>query len=218
MKVQNYTAAILATILLVNLATIGQVRDLGIAAFLDQLPANGSQTWIDPASSSFIRIDAYGRLNALFGLGLPTTVSGRVTARDLRDGTEQITVLLHSRNALCWGANAGTAPSTPMFGYAPQGVVSGAGPAATGDVTTRLVYAPQPNGEFNINGEIENWFGTIRCDGTLRAGSGYAEGTPGFAQSTQVGLLSTGVPDGCPPEKDANCFPSEVVRFGQLGN
>jgi hypothetical protein len=55
---------------------------------------------------------------------------------------------------------------------------------------------------------------SVMCqNGELRAGSGFPEGTLGFAQTTQTGLLSTGVPSGCPPEKDADCFPAEKVQF-----
>jgi hypothetical protein len=105
-----------------------------------------------------------------------------------------------------------------MFGYSPASIVAGAGPAALGDTTYRIVYAPQPIGQFDVSGEVEIWSGTARCSGALRAGSGYVEGSPGFAQTTQTGLLATGVPGGCPPEKDADCFPAEKVQFKPTGN
>jgi amidase len=40
---------------------------------------------------------------------------------------------------------------------------------------------------------------------------------PGFAQTTQTGLLSTGAPAGCPPEKDGDCFPAEKIQFKPNG-
>jgi hypothetical protein len=195
-----------------------QVRDVGIDAFLDQFPANASQFWSDPVNNNILRLDAYGKLNTFFNLGLPTTIFGKVTARDLGDGTEQVTVALHARNVFCQGSNLSTAPATPTFGYSPPQVVAGVGPAGVGDVFYRFVYAPQPAGQFDAGGELEFFFGTATCQGVLRAGSGYPEGTPGFAQTTQTGLLATGVPGGCPPEHDANCFPAEKVQFKPVGN
>ena len=60
---------------------------------------------------------------------------------------------------------------------------------------------------------------SVMCqNGELRAGSGFPEGTRGFAQTTQVGILSTGVPTGCPPEKDGDCFPAEKVEFKPNGH
>lgn len=213
----------MATLLVISVAVFSvasaaQVRDLGIDAFLDQLGPNASQTWIDPSNNNIMRIDAYGRLNTLFALGLPSTLSGRVTARDLGDGMEQVTVLIHARDVLCWGANINTSPATSTFGFAPQGVVNGVGPAATGDISYRLVFVPQPAGQFDIGADLETWFATAACRGLLRAGSGYPEGTPGFAQTTQTGLLATGAPGGCPPEKDDDCFPAEKIQFKPAGN
>jgi hypothetical protein len=214
---KQFTTVLLA-LAVFNLAAVAQVRDLGIDAFLDQLGPSESQTWLDPTNNNAMRIDAYGRLNTLFGLGLPSQLDGKVTARDLGNGTERVTVQLHARDVLCWGTNFNTSPPTPMFGYSPASIVAGAGPAALGDTTYRIVYAPQPIGQFDVSGEVEIWSGTARCSGALRAGSGYVEGSPGFAQTTQTGLLATGVPGGCPPEKDADCFPAEKVQFKPTGN
>jgi hypothetical protein len=213
-------AALWFLALLISSTTLSaQVRDLGIDAYLDQfLPPNDSLFWTDPSNSNAIRIDAFGKLNTRFNLGLPTTVTGKVTARDLGDGTEQVTVLLHTRDAFCQGINFSTAPPTPMLGFSPLQVVNGIGPAGVGDTTYRLVFAPQPAGQFDAFGDLEIFFGTVTCNGLLRAGSGYPEGTPGFAQTTQTGLLATGVPGGCPPEHDADCFPAEKVQFKPIGN
>jgi len=201
-----------------SLTSAAQVRDVGVDEYLGLFPPNATQTWSDPATNDAIRIDGYGKLNTFFNLGLPSTITGKVTARDLGDGTEQVTAALHARDVLCWGVNFNTAPSTPMFGYSPVAVVNGIGPAAIGDTMYRLVYAPQPVGQFDVNGDIEFWFGTATCNGVLRTGSGYPEGTSGFAQTTQAGVLATGAPGGCPPEKDADCFPAEKVQFKPAGN
>ena len=131
---------------------------------------------------------------------------------------------LHARDANCFGFANGV----PAFGYSALEVKAGVGPAALGDVNYRIVFAPQPVGTFNpvvsLGGgfydfaPFETFMATASCDGTLREGSGYPTGTEGFAQTTQTGLLSTGVPSGCPVEKDADCFPAEKVQFKATGN
>ena len=209
------------TVFVLGTVSPAQVREIPIEEFLAQFPPNYSEFWLDPANNNLIRIDSYGKLNTLFSLGLPTTITGKVTARDLGDGTEQVTVVLHARDAFCQGFNINTSPSTPMFGYSPPQVVAGVGPAGIGDTNFRLVYGPQPIGEFNAFDDLpdlEFWAGSVTCQGLLRAGSGYPEGTPGFAQTRQTGVLATGVPGGCPQEHDADCFPAEKVQFKPIGN
>ena len=46
-----------------------------------------------------------------------------------------------------------TAPATPLFGYSPPQVAAGIGPAGIGDTTYRLVYSPQPAGQFDAFGD-----------------------------------------------------------------
>ena len=199
----------------VTISSPAQVRDIGLPAFLSQLAPNDAQAWSDPVSGNILVIDAYGKRNILLGLGLPTRITGKVTGRDLGDGTERVTVALKARDAICWGFDGNF---TPAFGYSPAAVVNGLGPATLGDITYRIVYAPQPIGQFDAAGGMETFFATATCDGVLRAGSGYTDGTPGFAQTTQTGLFSTGVPSGCPREGDADCFPAEKVQFKATGN
>ena len=57
----------------------------------------------------------------------------------------------------------------------------------------------------------------VNCRGALRPGSGYPDGTPGAARTTQVGLFATGTPGGCPHERDANCYPSERIDWWPVG-
>jgi hypothetical protein len=54
----------------------------------------------------------------------------------------------------------------------------------------------------------------INCSGELRYGSGFPDGTPGRAHTTQEGLLTTGVPSGCPA---VDCFPTERIDFNPVG-
>lgn len=216
---KTMNAALLFLALLISsTSSSAQVYDLGVDEFLDQWGPTDSLFWTDPSNNYTLRIDSFGKLNTAFDLGLETTITGKVTARDLGDGTWQVTALIHARDAFCQGTNFSTMPPTPLFGYPPGAVANGVGPAAIGDTTYRLVYAPQPIGQFDVFGEKEVFSGTVMCQGLLRAGSGYPEGTPGLAQTTQTSVLTSGVPSGCPPEKDGDCYPAEKVQFKPIGN
>ena len=213
-SIKRIAAAVVASFTLVAATTSAQVRDLGIDAVLNGIPPNSSLAWFDTESGNSLRIDAFGKVDHGFGLGLSTSIAGRVTAQDLGDGTEKVSAVINTRNAICWGFNDSFALA---FGYRPGEVVGGVGPAAIGNTSMRLIYVPQPIGQFDPLGELELIVATVSCQGELRAGSGYPEGTQGFAQSTQTGLLSTSVPQGCPKEGDANCFPAEKIQFKPSG-
>lgn len=195
--------------------TAAQTEQLPISAFLDLLSAGSVQIWQDPVSGNLLFIDGYGKRNAALNLNLGTTVNGRVMVTDLGDGTQRVTVHFQTRDALCWGFNEA---SQPAFGYSPIAVLNNVGPAALGTSITRIVFEPQPVGPINVNWPIETWMGVVTCHGLLRPGSGFPAGTEGIAHTTQIGLLNTGVPGGCPPEQDANCFPAEKVEFKPTGN
>lgn len=181
--------------------------------------------WLDPASTNWLFFDAFGTFNQRFGLNLGTTFEGRVTVRPLADGRAHVSVLLHTKNGLCWGFTGGTAPANLVFGNRPS-IVAGGAAAALGDGITRLEFlmpsvgSPLPD-YFSALGTEEyplmTLMATINCDGELRAASGYPDGTQGAAHTTQTGLYATGVPGGCPPEQDASCFPAEIVRFKAAG-
>ena len=203
----------LATAVVTTGAASAQTQQLPIETFFNLLGPTANTVWTDPASGNFLRIDAFGKVNTFLNLNLGTSVTGQVQVRDLRDGTQQVTVILHTRDAICWGFNGS---NQIAFGYTPVNVQNGVGPAALGQSTTILVFEPQPLGPISL-GNIESLVATVTCDGVLRAGSGYPDGTPGIAHTTQVGVV-TGVPSGCPPEVDANCFPAEKVVFKPAGN
>lgn len=202
-----------ATVLIIS--GYGQTQQLPASVFLDQRSPNEAVAWSDPVTGNLLVIDAYGKRNAFFGLNLGTTVDGSVRVTQFKDGTQRVAVNLQTKNALCYGFNANIEPA---FGYRSAEVVAGLGPAALGSALTRLVYAPQPTGPVNFDWPLDTQFTTLSCDGVLRAGSGYTDGTPGFAQTTQTGLFNTGVPSGCPSEHDADCFPAEKVQFKPTGN
>ena len=202
----------------------GRVQQLPINAFLAAQSPTQTTTWIDPASLNWIRFDAFGKRNAALSLNLGTTVAGQVTIRDLGGGIERVVVLINTHNGLCWGF-AGFPSAAPAFGRSPGEVAAGA-QGSLGDWLTRIQFT-QPKGTslptynqlFAAPYIVESMSTAVMCqDGELRSGSGFPDGTPGFAQTTQIGLLTTtGVPGGCPPEKEADCFQAERVQFRPTG-
>ena len=202
---------------------LAQSQQLPIGSFLDVQPLTQQTFWIDPASGGLIGFDAFGKRNEALGLDLPTSISGGVTINDLGNGTERVMVDLHTHDAVCFGfVNV-----VPAFGRSPAEIAGGASPSL-GDAHIEIGFtqpagAPLPTFGAIIGGTsgivLETVRGSIMCQGgELRSGSGYPDGTPGFAQTTQIGVLSTGVPAGCPPEKDADCFPAEAVQFKATGS
>ena len=67
---------------------------------------NNSSGQFPPASARFALFDYAGLaadyLNHNFGISLGTTTSGSVTERPLADGRAEVTVILHTTNALAW--------------------------------------------------------------------------------------------------------------------
>ena len=215
-KLSRLVFSLLAALIILTTAPIAraQTQQLPINDYLGLLGPTAYQGWSDPSTGDVMYIDIYGKLNAFYNLDLNTTVTGKYSVRNLADGTQQVNVTFQTRNALCYGFNIN---NQLAFGYTRLQVMNQLGPAALGTATVRIEYAPQPFGLFNPYGVQETSIATIRCDGLLRAGSGFAEGTPGFAQTTQTGLFNTGVTAGCPPEQDGNCYPAEKVQFKPRG-
>jgi len=203
----------------------GPVQQLPVSSFLAAQPATQIQIWFDPVTLNDLRFDAFGTRNAVLGLNLGTSIDGRVTVRDLGGGTERVTVVLNTRDALCWGF-VDLTPFVPAFGRNPAAVQGGA-QASVGNGMTRIVFtqptvSPLPTWNQVITGTppyvLESVTSAIMCqDGELRSGSGFPDGTPGFAQTTQTGLYNTGAPGGCPLEHDADCYPAEKVQFKPTG-
>ena len=190
-----------------------KIQQLPISDFLNVLPPLAATVYTDPATGNRLAIDTYGKRNVFFNLNLDTAVTGVLTVKDQGDGTEKVSVNLHTKNAICWGFNGN---NHPAFGYRPVDVVNDLGSASLGDALTRIDFT-QPTGQLQPPVDFSTFSATVMCDGQLRFGSGYPDGTPGFAQTTQTGLFNTGVPGGCPPEKDADCFPAEKIQFKATG-
>jgi hypothetical protein len=203
----------------------GKVQQLPVSSFLVAQPATQTQLWFDPATLNAVRFDAFGTRNAALGLNLGTNIDGHMTVSNLGGGTERVTVVLNTRNGLCWGFVL-TTPAVPAFGRSPAEVQAGA-QASLGDGITQVAFtkpegSPSPTWNQIITSTppyvLESVTSAIMCqDGELRLGSGFPDGTPGFAQTTQTGIYNTGVPGGCPQEHDADCYPAEKVQFRATG-
>jgi len=137
-----------------------------------------------------------------------TTVSGTITERPLADGRAEVSVLLHTRNALTWVASGGDndtcdyATDLLLFGHRVPDVLAGAdaalgesffqvkfintAPGAPLPDLEQLFFAPEPGQEFPTF-----IFLSAQADGTLRENFGVTDGTPGRAEVTQTGLLMT---------------------------
>jgi hypothetical protein len=117
---------------------------------------------------------------------------------------------------------------TRAFGSSLAEVVLQSATPAVGDGMFRLEYtttagAPFPQYQTAMTpGNDAMATASISCKGALRdnAITGFVNGQTGFAHTTQTALYDTGADGGtigCPPEKDANCFPSERVTFKAVG-
>jgi hypothetical protein len=142
-------------------------------------------------------------------ISLGTTTDGTVTERPLADGRAEVTVRLHTENALTWVAGAGQngacdyATDPLLFGHRVNDVLVGED-AALGTSFLQLKFintspgAPLPDmlqlifGPVEPGQEFPSFISlTARADGTLRDNFGVPEDTPGRAEVIQTGLFTT---------------------------
>ncbi len=165
------------------------------------------------------------------GPSLGTIVDGRVSERPLNDGRAEVSVILHTMNALSWAVfladpTIGFAFNPLLFGALAPDVVSGAEPAL-GEAHLLLVFkntapgAPLPDilDLFGIVGVPEpgqEWVSVgfdASATGPLTALAGLGpDGTPGRLVVTQRGLAR--IPGGGPR---ADFFPVERVELRKIG-
>jgi hypothetical protein len=147
------------------------------------------------------------------GLSLGTSINGSVSERRLSDGRAEITILLHTKNALIWAmsidpANCCDFVNTPLlFGYRAQDLV--ANPTlqpALAECQFQFVFknsapgAPIPDlvdafifGNTAPGQELVSYSLKANGDGPLRAEFGVPDGTRGRIIVTQIGLLFRGL-------------------------
>jgi len=195
-------------------------------------PPYHSLAWIDPETQLFIAVDYAGLVEEWIeeesggAITLGTEIEGKVIERPLPDGRAEVTVLLHTRNAFTVVTPfvGGDPPfGDALFGHHAWDVVAGAD-AALGECMLKWVFindapgAPLPDVlvEF-IPGppahEPIMLFFEAHAEGTLREGFGVPDGTPGRAQTTQVGLFRNA---GKGP-KEEDVYPAEHIKLTVLG-
>lgn len=191
---------------------------------------NTVATWCtqaDALPNRCVAFDAFGKRAEAWGLDLGTTFAGSVMVRELADGTAHVSVVLRTKNALCWGGQWDEVLGryVDAFGYNAM-LVSAGNPASLGDGLTKLEFtmpspdAPLPNyGQLMYIGDPDypllSANTEISCKGVLRIGSGYPDGTPGAAHIAQVMLLQQWYKRELCPAGD--CWPTEVVNFWPTG-
>ena len=149
-------------------------------------------------------VDYAGVVNTWLGSTLGTTISGSVNEERLHDGTNQVTVVMNTHNALAW---AGCAPdfnfvdATVLFGNRPDAVLTGATPALANSVF-RVVYTEPSFGaafpdlvalNFNLGGYAwKSMQFHAEADGPLSSAfESVANGTPGHLVIGQNGTFNT---------------------------
>ena len=218
----------LALLVALPLVVSARTEQMSITAFLDAQPLWYWNGWNDPETHRVLDFDVFGKSAEGWGLALPT-FEGSVTVRELADGHAHVSVRLLTKNALCFGyqRDENDQNAVAAFGYTTALVAAGNTPSR-GDGLLRVEFlilepgSPLPN-YFDLFGGRDPTYlllsvsAVINCTGELRGGSGYPDGTPGTAHTTQVGLFATGVPRGYPPEQDGNYYPSERIEWWPTG-
>jgi hypothetical protein len=179
-----------------------------------------------------------------YGISLGTTVSGSVSERPLDDGRAEVTVNLHTSNALAWAMNFDpTGPVSQfnnnplLFGARAQDVAPpNSMVPALADIEFRLVFkntapgAPLPDLVCINQGpdcpnvascpagfEIDFLSVYANATGPLHALAGLGpEGTPGRLVVTQTGLIKPGIHNGFRGAL-SDAFPAESIELHRIG-
>lgn len=196
----------------------------------EDLPKLLASGWTDRKTVRFASVDCWGLANKWIekqsDISLGTEIEGTIHERPLPDGRAEVTVLLHTRNALVWVAEL--APDIPpwgelLFGHFPEEILAGAAPAL-GESLFKWVFineapgAPLPDllAEVLVGPTVETLMISIeaQADGPLSEASGVPEGTPGRAQITQIGRFSA---PGLDATLTSGKWPAEHINLQVVG-
>jgi len=179
---------------------------LGWDGLQEVLPQQGNVPPVRCASVDYAGL-ANAKIEELSGgtISFGTTISGTITEDPLADGRAQVTVRIHTKNALTWVVSAGDGPHCDfatdplLFGHRVPDVLAGKD-AALGESFLEVKFvnkapgAPLPDLEQLINKpelgqEFPSFISlTTRADGTLRGNFGVPDGASGRAEVIQKGL------------------------------
>lgn len=174
-------------------------------------PGDNFVTWTAPDQKREISVDYAGLWSNRLSLG--TTTDGTITERPLADGRAEVTVLLHTKNALTWATkfdpNIVFNPNDlntyqflfqpVLFGERPKDILEGKG-ATLGDSLLKVVFINTAPGDpmpdlaqlafFQKPGqELLSIVFSAEADGTLRSAFGVPDGTSGKAKVIETGLI-----------------------------
>jgi hypothetical protein len=173
--------------------------------------------WTDPASFLGISVD-YGGIAAAYlageGIDLGTTFSGSVIEKANADGTSDVHITLHTRNALTWVIqgndvtfwNFGADPV--VFGSRALDIVeNGAQPALGDSLLSLKLISPEFGADLPDLYEVffgDNGWGVSQVKFQAHATGLLADGTMGHAKTSEVGVFNShnfpGGHDGFPAE------------------
>ena len=192
----------------------------GCVLFVPPQPNVGG--WIDPKTSVFTLVDYAGLADSLLGGALGTTLDGSVTEVPLPDGRAEVTVLLHTQNALTWASDVSASfPGPLLFGHLLSDVINGQD-AALGSSLLQLKFkntapgAPLPDLIQlifcpNTGQELTTLSFRAQATGTLRAASGVPDGTSGRLEVAQTGLLGVASVANSNSRVALDAFPAEHI-------
>jgi len=202
---------------------------LGLDNVQEAPPQHGNVQPVRCASVDYAGL-ANTKIEELSGgtISFGTTTSGTVTERPLADGRAEVTVRLHTKNALTWvtsggdnntcGLDTSFATNPLLFGHRVPDVLAGAD-AALGESSLQVRFvntapgAPLPDLQQLFGAPVPGQEGPsfisfyARADGTLRGNFGVPDGTPGRAEVIETGNGATG--DG---------FPAERINLNAVGH
>lgn len=209
------------------------IDDGASGCFLFAPPVANSLGQSDPQQNLCMLADNAGLADAWISvasagaISFGTQADGTITEKPLTDGRAEVTVRLHTANALTWVIDGcddfGTNPL--LFGNRAQDVLNAGAEPALGDVSLQvrfintapgapmpdllqLIIAPEPGQEFPSFLSFN-----VRATGRLHSNFGVAEGTPGRAESIQTGLFMTRFMGAT-----ADGFPAEQINLSVVGH
>jgi len=178
-------------------------------------PVKNFVGWEVPGSTRIAAVDYAGLANSWIegasggSVSFGTTTDGTIVERPMDDGRADVTLVLHTHNALTWVGDSPTgdfATATLLFGVRAPDVLAGAQPALGDSVLSLhfintapgapmpdllpLIFLPEPGQELDF------LHFNSQAVGSLHAAFGVAEGTPGHAQITQNALFGAAIHNG----------------------
>lgn len=171
------------------------------------------------------------------GVSFGTTFDGAVTERALADGRAELTIRLHTKNALAWAfVNDPSLPGNPyfvtplMFGFRAPELYADPSlePALAESFLHAVIVMPEPGlplpDLMAINmgaipgAELRRLSFYARASGFLHDSPGSATGGPGRLECTQTGLIDVYSIANPNSRVALDAFPAERVNWWATGN